>query len=270
MRGQLKLRAERDARGCTVLTQRHTAGAFHLSKPYWDGRTLLVQWVNPTAGIFAGDRLESSLQVGPGASLLVTTPSATRIHARPAGELLRGEQSQILNVAREAWLELGGEWLIPQQASAFRQRTEISLERGAGLFYTELLAPGRVAHGEILQFAELDLGLRLWSEGKLILQERLHALPDRLWMLQTHDEQPLFTATCLIALPSLSAAVFSSIRSLLAEHPSCGGGFTQLDSKLLAGRLVATRSLTLKRTLEALRSQLEPHHSSLQSRSRKL
>src|SRR5437763_12892803 len=85
--GHLALRAEARADGRTVLGPQSFRAPYHLSKPYWDADTsvLLVQVVNPTAGILAGDRLESSIAAGSAASLLVTTPSASRVFQVEAG-----------------------------------------------------------------------------------------------------------------------------------------------------------------------------------------
>ena len=61
--GQLSLRAAARAEGRTALAAQSFRAPYHLSKPYWDvdTRTLLVQVVNPTAGILAGDRLEAAI-----------------------------------------------------------------------------------------------------------------------------------------------------------------------------------------------------------------
>src|SRR5438105_15757029 len=79
--GHLRLRAAARADGRTVLAAQSFRAPYHLSKPYWDAdaRTLLVQVVNPTAGILEGDFLESDIAVEKGAALLATTPSASRV-----------------------------------------------------------------------------------------------------------------------------------------------------------------------------------------------
>ena len=85
--GHLSLRAATRADGRTVLARQSFRAPYHLSKPYWDmdAKTLLVQVVNPTAGILSGDRLESDLDVRKGAALLVTTPSASRVFKMKSG-----------------------------------------------------------------------------------------------------------------------------------------------------------------------------------------
>jgi urease accessory protein len=253
-----------------VLTHRHAAGAFHLSKPYWDGNTLMVQWINPTAGIFAGDVLRSDITVEPDASLLVTTPSATRIHTRMTGNQPPGYQRQVFQVAERGWLELQGEWLIPQRGSVFTQETEIQLAPGAGLFYTELLAPGRVAHGEALEFASLEMKLRVHRAGKLLLQERLQASPERLWMLRNNLGQPLFTATSVLSLPTSLTALAQQLRATLDNTAEANTGLTLLNDHVLVIRATATSSLLIKRHLSQLRQTLQPQHQSFATSLRKL
>ncbi len=253
VRGRLRLRAEADDRGHTVLTRRVHEGAFHLSKPYWDGRVLMVQWVNPTAGVFAGDVLESQVEAGPGAALLVTTPSATRIHTRQNAGLPAGLQNQSFHVASGGWLEVQPEWLIPQRGSAFRQNTEIAVEEGGALFYAELLAPGRMAHGEALVFEELDLRLRLTVGGKLRVQERLYSTPERLWPLCSGDSRPLFVGTVILCG---AVEVLKVARECLAQQTECQSGISAISADTVVVRLTATASIPLRQALRALRASL--------------
>lgn len=68
--GHLRLRAEARGDGQTKLAEQSFRAPFHVGKSYWDvaAQTLRVQVVNPTAGILAGDRLESEIAVGRGAT----------------------------------------------------------------------------------------------------------------------------------------------------------------------------------------------------------
>ena len=270
VRGRLQLHAERDDGGRTVLVRRIHEGSFHLSKPYWDGDVLMVQWVNPTAGVFAGDVMESEVTVGGGASLLVTTPSATRIHTRALAEQAAGMQLQRFHVASGGWLEVQPEWLIPQRRSAFRQNTEIVVEEGGGLFYAELLAPGRIAHGEALQFDELDLRLRMSVGGRLAIQERLHATKDRLWPLCASNGSPLFVGTVLVSFPAAADKALALARHCLQQQSGCQGGVSAISASTLSLRLAATSSIPLRSALRALRSALAEALPPLRCDMRKL
>ena len=168
--GHLSLRAEVRENGETVLANQSFKAPFHLSKPYWDGHALIVQVVNPTAGILSGDRLCSEITIGSGAAVLVTSPSATRVFTMTEGE---AESRQHFKVESGGWLEFMPEPLVPHRGSRFRQRTEIDLATGGELFFADLLMPGRIARGETWAWEELCLELTLHVGGELILRERL-------------------------------------------------------------------------------------------------
>lgn len=167
--GHLSLTAEARADGRTVLGRQSFCAPYHLSKPYWDGQTLIVQVVNPTAGILSGDTLRSDITVAAGAALLVTTPSATRIFQMDTGS---AESRQRFEVQSSAWLDLLPEPLVPHFGSRFRQVTEIEAMADAEFFYGDLLLPGRIARGETWAWSRLCLDLRLRLGGELILRER--------------------------------------------------------------------------------------------------
>jgi len=168
--GHLSLRAEVRDDGQTFLAQQSFKAPFHLSKPYWDGHALIVQVVNPTAGILSGDRLSSEITVGSGAAVLVTSPSATRIFTMVEGEATSRHQ---LTVASGGWLEIMPEPLVLHKGSRFRQQTEIAIAPGGEMFFADLLMPGRIARGETWAWEKLCLELTLRVGGELILRERL-------------------------------------------------------------------------------------------------
>lgn len=174
--GHLQLRATRRS-GRTALTTQAFRAPFHVSKPYWDvaSETLLVQVVNPTAGILAGDRLTAEIAVADGAALLVTTPSASRIFAMAGGEAV---SEQRLAVDAGGWLEVWPEPVVPHRRSVFRQSTRLDVAQGGALFYADLLSVGRAAHGEAWAWDRLQLELDLRVGGELVLHERFdHAGP---------------------------------------------------------------------------------------------
>ncbi len=154
-----------------MLAQQSFRAPFHLSKPYWDhdARTLLVQVVNPTAGILSGDRLESEITVDANATLLVTTPSASRVFTMRSGS---AECDQRLTVAPGGWLEVAPEPLVPHRGCRYRQTTHVDLGAGGGLFFVDQLMPGRIGHGEAWSWDRLTLELEVRVAGELILRER--------------------------------------------------------------------------------------------------
>jgi urease accessory protein len=170
--GHLVLRAEARENGQTVLARQSFRAPFHLSKPYWDaeGRTLMAQVVNPTAGILEGDRLELDVAVAKAAALLVITPSASRVFHMREGE---ATGVQRFSVEEGGWLEFLPEPLVPHRASCYRQTTEIDVARGGELVFADFVTPGRIARGEMWAWTRLKLELAVRVGGELVLRERL-------------------------------------------------------------------------------------------------
>ncbi|HYD85647.1 MAG TPA: urease accessory protein UreD, partial [Opitutus sp.] len=134
--GHLRLRGAVREHGRTVLAEQSFRAPFHLSKPYWDADAgvLIVQVVNPTAGILAGDRLESDIAVDAGAAVCVTTPSASRVFKMKDGV---AECRQRFCVAAGGWLEVMPEPLVPHRGCVYRQVTTVEVEAGGALFFVD-------------------------------------------------------------------------------------------------------------------------------------
>jgi urease accessory protein len=180
-----------------------------------------------------------------------------------------GQSRQGFHVAGGAWLEVQSEWLMPQADSAFVQRTDIHLDHEAGFFYTELLAPGRVAHGEALLFDELELRMKVVIGGRLVLQERLHASKGKTWML-TKDEDPLFVATVLARLPGKESEALALLRSAGDSVEDCELGATMIEGGLIVVRLSASRGAPIKKAITWMRRALATLRPELSADLRKL
>ena len=169
--GHLALRAATGVHGRTVLAAQSFRAPYHLSKPYWDAdtRTLIAQVVNPTAGILAGDQLESGILADEGAAPHVTPPSARRVFKMKEGTAACRQQFQ---VAAGAWLEVMPEPLVPHRGCCYRQTTAIDVAPGGEVFFADLLMPGRVAHGEAWEWKSLCLETAVRLGGELVLRER--------------------------------------------------------------------------------------------------
>lgn len=105
---------------------------------------------NTSAGILEGDRLETWVSVETGARVRLLTPSATKVYTMAEGE---ARQDTHLNVAAGGLLEYLPEPLIPFRGARFRQTTTLTVARGGRLIYRDVMMPGRVGHGEALEYA---------------------------------------------------------------------------------------------------------------------
>ena len=130
---------------------------------------------NLSGGILGGDQLELAVHVGPQAQAQLTTTGATRVYRHRAGA--DASQKITLRVAPKGLLEYLPDSLIPFAGARYQQHVSIELAEGAGLFYWEMIAPGREASGEIFAYERVGLGLELCAGGVPVAVERMELEP---------------------------------------------------------------------------------------------
>lgn len=255
--GHLLLQAARRDHGRTVLASQSFRAPYHISKPYWDAEAgaLLVQVVNPTAGILEDDSLESEIGVQRDAALLVTTPSASRVFRMRGGA---AECRQHFAVSAGGWLEVMPEPLVPHRDSRYRQVTTVEVEPGGVLFFVDQLVPGRIGHGEAWSWDRLCLELSVRVGDELVLRERLDQRGDELRALAElagSGPKACFANAVLVdAGSSTGSAAPAWHAELAALH---GGGVWVGVSALRRGgwsiKWVARDSVRLRESLRAAR-----------------
>lgn len=251
---ELTLKFESHA-GITRLTHRQAGGLCHIGKPYWDGRTLLTQLINPTAGLFAGDRLKADITLGENSSVLLSSPSACRLHTMESGS---SEVIQTFTLGPGSHLEVLPDLLIPQASSHGSITTRIDLHASASLAFLDILAPGRIAHGESLAFRHFATALDIYRDGLPLIRERARLTPSTdAWRLQTHDGQPAFVATLWLHLPQIAdlPELLATSESFFSEK-DIHVGATELAPHFGVVRLLTPSSLTLRKTCLQLRQHL--------------
>lgn len=255
------------ADGRTVIRAQQVAAPFHLSKPYWTGDVLLVQAVNATAGVFAGDRLELAVDVEAGARVLLTSPSAQRIHTMPAG---RADVRQEFRVAGGGWLEVFPELFIPQAGCRYRQATRVEVAEGGSLFFVETLAPGRVARGERFAFADVAWDFELRVAGRLVARERYDLRPgdDSTWSLR-HPFPSGYYAGCYAVGPGAGDL---AARQAEWHRPQDGlhVGASRIDEACWVIKVLASDSQRLRDALRDIRARLAEDRPALRADPRKL
>lgn len=251
MQGHLHLIGSCYDSGQTYLSRRSFRAPLHLSKPHEDAGALVVNIVNPTAGIFDGDTIELSAEAESGASLVLTTPSASRVYRSRSGGPARVHQK--FTVQTGGFLEFFPEPFIPQAGARYNQQTELHVAAGGSLLYFDWLTPGRVASGEIFQYAELNWDLDVWNENRLVARERYHLSPadDSLTALRQLHPQAHYLGCFILgvrALPIEALEALNSSEVYLGHGPLAAGGFTI--------KALCQDSLSARRTLQQLRTIL--------------
>jgi urease accessory protein len=270
--GHLSLLAAVRDHGRTVLAAQSFRAPYHISKPYWDAaaRALLVQVVNPTAGILAGDRLESEITVAPDAALLVTTPSASRVFQMRDRT---AECRQHFSVAAGAWLEVMPEPLVPHRGSSYQQTTVIDVARGGALFFVDQLMPGRLGHGEAWCWERLCLDLTVRVANELVLRERFNHGADELAALAefTGSGKTACFANAILLTPDASDSEASWQPAIRALHgDECWIGVSALRRGGWSIKLVAPNPVSLRQRLRDTRKILARYFPRLECNPRKL
>ena len=261
MTGHLHLVCAADASGRSFLREQSFRAPMHISKPFHDAGALVVNVVNPTAGFFSGDEVACSVRVENGARLLLTSPSASRVHRMENADGL-ASLWQEFSVTRGAFLEVLPEIFIPQNGSRFLQRTRICVEPGGALIFFETLAPGRVASGEAFAFAQLDWETDVFFGDEKIARERYKISPDENESLHALREKFScgYYASCFaIGEPFVAinatknAADYFQKIDALHENERAWIGSSRLAAGGCVVKMIARDSLALREKMRALR-----------------
>ena len=208
--------------------------------------------MSPTAGLLEGDHVDIDVSVERNAALILSNPTALRIHKMGKGKAI---WNQHIRVAENAFLENNPEWLIPQAESRFEQRSRIDLAPGARLFFIEAIAPGRVAFGEDFAFHSFRNRFELYHGSKLSALEQYDLRPS----LGNHKgwnaafKRP-FYISIYVSAPELEeqSPFFQEIHDSMTDDLRIG------SSKLACGKawnvkLLAEDPVAAKSALESIR-----------------
>ena len=254
LNGHLRLVCAADEQGQTFLREQSFAAPVHLSKPHLDEETLVVNVVNPTAGLLAGDRVRYDVRVEDGARVLLTAPSASRAHRIVEGD---ARVTQEFCVAAGGWLESWPEMFIPQGGARYRQQTALHVEEGGGALLIEMIAPGRVASGEVFAFAELDWETDIFLGGAKIARERYTLTPANPTLTAMRAQfAEAYYASCFVVSSTLRADSDCWRRIHDLHRDDAWVGCSALTRGGWAIRVLAAGSIALRRSIAAIRHEL--------------
>jgi urease accessory protein len=249
LKGHLHLKAARYDNGQTYVREQSFRAPLHVSKPHEDAGALVVNIVNPTAGIFDGDTIELSAEAEAGASLVLTTPSASRVYRSRSGG--PAKVTQRFSAQAGATLEFFPEPFIPQAGARYQQKTELHADPNATLLFFDWLTPGRVASGEVFRYAELCWDLDAFVNDRLCARERYRLCPEdaSLETLRLQHPQSHYVSCVVLSSAALTFAEVESLNSAqvyLGHGPLIHGGWTI--------KALCADSLSARHTLQSLRA----------------
>ncbi|MEA5454090.1 urease accessory protein UreD [Sinomonas sp. JGH33] len=172
--GELRLRVALRGGRSTVVDQFHV-GSLRVLRAHHDASgvpTLMA--INPGGGYLGGDAYETRLEVGAGASALLTTQSATKVYRTPQGPA-RAELRLVLGAG--ARLESVPDALIAYRDARYHQDTVVDMAPDASLALAEVVTHGWSPDGEPFRFDEVSLVTRVRLGGRLAVADNLLIRP---------------------------------------------------------------------------------------------
>ncbi len=251
VKGHLHLVCARGTNGASYLREQSFRAPLHLSKPHEDQGSLVANLVNPTAGIFDDDEIAVEVLVERDASLVLTTPSASRIYRSRQGGA--ATMRQTMRVEEGAFLEYFPEPFIPHAGARYHQKNELRVAKGGSLVFFEWLAPGRVASGEVFQFDELCWDTDAWLNETLVARERytLNPSDDTLSGLRLVSDTAHYLGCFVMGDIAIPRDAIHALRSD-SVYPGCG--------PLTAGgwsiKVICRDALSARSTMQTIRALL--------------
>jgi urease accessory protein len=180
VKASLQLRFEFDpAAGHTVMRNCRQQAPLQVVRAFaLEDGAAMVHLHNVSGGLLGGDHLELVVNVAPGAAAQVTTTGATRVY-RALDQYGDTVQTNRISVAENGLLEYVPDPIIPYSGARLRQCTSIDLAAGAGLFWWDIFAPGREAHGELFAYERIELRTKLQVFGRWIAAEQAQLEPGK-------------------------------------------------------------------------------------------
>jgi urease accessory protein len=253
VRGHLHIECRVDATGRTFLSRQAFRAPIHLSKPHWDGNHLIVNVVNPTAGLFAGDHVEMTARICSGARAVLTSPSAARVF-RAKDPATRTQVTHTFIVEGGGRLDVFPEMLIPHAGARYVQTTRIDVHAGGQLFFTEMIAPGRTASGEAFDYDQLEFSAELVTAGRLSVRERysLGLRGESLQSLRRKFANAYYASAFIVSHSPADAHFQRAIGALTA--PRVIAGASRPCENVYAIKLLAADSMSLRAAVTRMRT----------------
>lgn len=257
--GALEMGFEVDRRGRTILSHLYRKVPLIVQQAlYFDEALPLLPCVyilssgGPT---LEGDRFRVSVNLAAGAMAHISTGAATLIASMERGG---AEMRQTFTLDEGSYLEWLPRPIIPAAHSRYRALTEIRIAHSASLFWSEVVACGRLHRGERFHYERLDLETSVGNDhGEVFLRERLLMEPS---LLSPEDGLLMgdFThlSTSIIVAPKeVTDRLYGAIVPLLTPH-----------LRVSVARLEGSRGLVVRalgRNSETLLSLARTHCSLL-------
>jgi urease accessory protein len=216
-----------------------------------------IYLLHPPGGVVGGDRLETSVELLPGANVLLTTPAAQKLY-RSRGA--RSEISSLLRVRRGAGLE----WL-PSETLAFsaaeaRLVTRVELEPGASFLGWDIACYGMPARNESFTAGRVGSRFEIWRDGTPLSVDSFDMTPEQSLLDAPYALRGQPVVASLYAVPGsgpIDVALVDRVREAVGS-PARGWCSVSSLSDLLVVRALGGSVEAVRQSLIAAWRELRP------------
>jgi urease accessory protein len=221
-----------------------------------------VYLLSPTGGIVQGDDYDVKIAVETGAHALLTTQAATKVFRMPARP---ATQRTVIDVQPGAVFEYVPDAQILFAESDLRQEFEISVHPGGLLLLHDIVMPGRLARGEVLEFTNFESKIVARDEDGLILYDAMRCRPGQgntldLGLLEAHPCWGSWYLLGDLSAWDIDAAAFCIRHQDAFTRPGAFGSISPLARHGIAARMLAQRLSPIYAAFEDLRAAVRNHH----------
>ncbi|MCR8629924.1 urease accessory protein UreD [Paenibacillus radicis (ex Xue et al. 2023)] len=213
-----------EAGGQTRLSDRYHAYPLKIAKAFpFDHGQLGVYIMDASPGIMGGDEYVLDWRFGENTNVFITNQSYTKVHpargeGMDASTAKPSRQQQKLILHSGSYVEYMPEPLMLYKDSILYTSTEVHMEPGSVLIYSDTVCPGRTHRGELFHYEKYQNQLTVHYDGELIYcakqrvcpaEQKLHSLGS--WSGYTH------TGSLCIFSDRVDAAFIESLRDFIEQ-----------------------------------------------------
>lgn len=196
-----------------------------------------VYMIETSGGLLAGDQNDFQIDVEEGAEVCLIPQSATKIY--PSFNGLWSSQNININIGPKARLSWKIEPVIPFERAKFNGDTVINMAKDSTLLWGEILAPGRLSHGEKFDYEHVRTNFQVWKDGECLIYDPLLFTPadadfETLGILEEH----VYIGSLWFVAPSLEKLDIKKLNEKLQ-----GFEYFKASASVLEGNTVNVRWL---------------------------
>lgn len=198
---------------------------------YPEGEVCHTYLLHPPGGVVAGDQLNIDLSVESGASVLLTTPGATKFYRSTGAQANLTQRLHVSDNASLEWMPLENIY-FPQTKS--RILTEVHLHQRAQFIGWEINCFGRPSNAERFEQGEVHSEMRIYRDGAPLLFDRF----------STSGESAINSAVGLRGISGNSTLVATLTDTELAEQVQQLLAGNQLAGATVVDGLLVVRTIS--------------------------